>query len=338
MLPSPDSGAAEVATDEASGAAEVATGEASGAAEVATDEASGAADAATDRASASPEIAGGGERGTCERPTPTLPPEGSIERWAYDYIHSQDLAYKCAPPAPPKHFAPETVALDVRAPGRPEALRVTRARPRSLSASAMREPANRAKLLHKFWHHELQAAELMCWALLRFAEAESEFRRGLIGICQDEIRHMGLYQRHIEQLGFRLGDFSVRDWFWERVPTCESPVQFVALMGMGLEAANLEHTPRFEAWFVAAGDHVGAELQAQVGREEVGHVRFGMRWFKTWTGSDDFETWQNALPKPLTPLLLRGKTINRAARLRAEMSEAFISQLEAWRPEPHGRR
>ena len=148
---------------------------------------------------------------------------------------------------------------------------------------------------------------------------------------------MGMYQKHIEALGYGVGDFPVRDWFWERVPTCASVVQFVALMGMGLEAANLEHTPRFEAWFEAAGDHAGAQLQAQVGREEVGHVRFAMRWFRRWTGKDDFDTWQQSLPKPLSPLLLRGKTINRAARRRAEMTESFITDLAAWRPAPRGR-
>jgi uncharacterized ferritin-like protein (DUF455 family) len=192
-------------------------------------------------------------------------------------------------------------------------------------------------LLHKFWHHELQAAELMCWALLRFADAEPEFRAGLVKLCQDEIRHMRLYQQHIEALGFQIGAFPVRDWFWERVPTCANKVQFVALLGMGLEAANLEHAPRFATWFERVGDIEGARVQEQVGREEVAHVRFATRWFRRWTGREDFESWSAALPKPLTPLLMRGKPLNRDARRKAEMSEAFIDDLNAWRPEPHGR-
>src|SRR5690606_31833324 len=106
-----------------------------------------------------------------------------------------------------------------------------------------RDPRARARLLHTFWFHELQAAELMCWALLKFPESEPAFREGLLRIWRDEVRHMGLYQAHIESLGFRLGDFEVRDWFWHRVPTCHNPTMFVALLGMGLEAANLEHAP-----------------------------------------------------------------------------------------------
>jgi uncharacterized ferritin-like protein (DUF455 family) len=148
---------------------------------------------------------------------------------------------------------------------------------------------------------------------------------------------MRMYQRHIEALGYSIGDFEVRHWFWERVPTCCDKIEFVALMGMGLEAANLEHTPRFADWFARAGDAPGAALQHQVGREEVAHVRFAVRWFRRWTGRDDFESWSESLPKPLTPLLMRGKTINRALRSKAEMSDEFIDALTAWRPEPYGR-
>jgi uncharacterized ferritin-like protein (DUF455 family) len=232
----------------------------------------------------------------------------------------------------PDAWDSETGATAPEAPGRPPELHVTLDKPRSVKLGALQQPEARARLLHKFWHHELQAAELMCWAILRFPDTELAFRRGLLRICRDEIRHMRLYEEHIAALGFRVGDFPVRDWFWERVPTCQTPLQFVALLGMGFEAANLEHTPRFASWFRAVGDEAGAVVQEQVGREEVAHVRFATRWFRTWAGSADFDAWERSLPPPLTPLLLRGKTINRASRLRAGMDEAFIDRLEAWRP------
>ncbi len=262
---------------------------------------------------------------------------GTIEQWALGYLRADQLAYKCAPPPPPDHFDAEFVPIDVRDPGRPRELSVSFDKPRTATAAAMSAPKSRARLIHKFWHHELQAAELMCWALLKFARAEEPFRRGLLRICGDELRHMSLYQEHIERLGYSLEDFPVRDWFWERVPSCDSPLQFVALMGMGLEAANLEHTERFAQWFDRAGDAQGAELQRLVGREEIAHVRFGVEWFRTWSGTDDFQSWSECLPKPLTPLLMRGKTINRTARRAARMSEAFIDDLSAWQPEKYGR-
>lgn len=257
----------------------------------------------------------------------------TVESWAGAFVRSTDLSHKCSPGLPPVAFDPRPSPEWVDAPGRPAALVVTRERPRAQNREGMKRPEQRAKLLHKFWHHELQAAELMCWALLAYADTELEFRRGLLGICQDELRHMRLYQGHIERLGFSIGDFPVRDWFWERVPSCLTPVSFVALVGMGLEAANLEHTERFARWFEYAGDREGAELQRQVGREEVGHVRFAVRWFRRFTGNDDFHTWCQALPPPLTPLLLRGKSLQRDARRKAEMSEAFLDALSRWTPE-----
>jgi uncharacterized ferritin-like protein (DUF455 family) len=261
------------------------------------------------------------------------PPPQTLQRWAYDYVRTCDLAYKCAPPPPPTTHEDAAPVRDVREPGRPSTLKVTLARPRALSATAMHEPLQRAKLLHKFWHHELQAAELMCWALLRFPEVDAEFRTGLVRIAQDEIRHMAMYEQHIRKLGCALGDFAVRDWFWERVPTCQTPLQFVALLGMGLEGANLDHTVRFADWFRRARDEEGAWLQEQVGREEVAHVRFAARWFKRWTGGCDFSVWCAALPEPLTPLLMRGKSVQRAPRLKAELSEDFVAELQRWQPE-----
>jgi uncharacterized ferritin-like protein (DUF455 family) len=194
----------------------------------------------------------------------------------------------------------------------------------------------RAKLIHTFWHHELQAAELMCWALLAFSSAEPAFRRGLLRIAEDEIRHMHLYEQHLHLLGYAVGDFPVRDWFWERVPSCESALSFVALMGMGLEAANLEHAPKFAAQFRAAGDEVGAALQERVAREEEAHVRFGTRWFSRWTNGCTFDTWRAQLPEPLSPLILRGHPLAVAARVAAGMPAQFVDALAKWRPEDDG--
>jgi uncharacterized ferritin-like protein (DUF455 family) len=102
---------------------------------------------------------------------------------------------------------------------------------------------------------------------------------------------------------------------------------------MGLEGANLDHTARFSGWLRAVGDHRGAELQEQVGREEIAHVRFATRWFRDWVGDVSFESWRAELPPPLSPLLMRGKTIQRTSRLKAEFPLEFIDELTAWQPE-----
>jgi uncharacterized ferritin-like protein (DUF455 family) len=144
------------------------------------------------------------------------------------------------------------------------------------------------------------------------------------------VRHMGLYAAHLEGLGHRYGDFPVRDWFWERVPSAASPIHFVAALGMGFEGANLDHTLRFADRLRAAGDEAGAAREEQIAREEVPHVRFAIHWFRVFTGHDDFATWSAHLPPPLSPLLMRGAPIDRAGRLRAGFSEAFIDELSRW--------
>ena len=145
-----------------------------------------------------------------------------------------------------------------------------------------------------------------------------------------------MYAEHIAELGFAFGDFPVNDWFWQRVPAAQSPASFVAVMGLGFEGANLDHTRRFAQRFRRAGDERGARLQEQIGAEEIPHVAFGAHWFAQFAGQLDFESWAEALPRPLSPMLMRGRPCNREARLRAGFSEAFLEQLDQWQPDASG--
>ena len=61
--------------------------------------------------------------------------------------------------------------------------------------AGMRDPAQRARILHALANHELQAIELFAWALLAFPDAPLAFRRGLVAILADEQRHLALYMR-----------------------------------------------------------------------------------------------------------------------------------------------
>jgi uncharacterized ferritin-like protein (DUF455 family) len=67
-------------------------------------------------------------------------------------------------------------------------------------------------------------------------------------------------------------------------------------------------------------------------RDEVEHVRFGVQWFEEWTGGQDFDVWSAHLPPPLSPMLMKGKTIDLSARMRAGQSESFIDALRRWSP------
>ncbi len=260
----------------------------------------------------------------------------SVEEWALHFVQSTELRTKVEPPPVPALWESSRAPLRIEQPGRPSELSSPVRRKRTTSVRSLSQPEARARLLHSFWHHELQAAELMCWAILAFPSSEPDFKKGLLGICRDEIRHMGSYQRHIESLGFGLASFGVRDWFWQRVPSCPTALSFVSLMGMGLEAANLEHAPSFAEMFDVVGDVEGAAIQRKIAEEELSHVAFGIHWFRRWTGACDFEEWARQLPPPLSPWVLRGPKLATEARLRAGMSPEFIAQLAAYVPEPRG--
>ncbi len=75
-------------------------------------------------------------------------------------------------------------------------------------------------------------------------------------------------------------------------------------------------------------------MQEQVGREEIAHVRFAARWFRTFQGDLSFSAWEAALPSPLSPMVMRGRPLHRPWRLAAGLDDTFLDLLEAWKPSP----
>lgn len=262
----------------------------------------------------------------------------SAEEWCTALISTRDIDAKLEPATRPEEIVPEAAPslADVLAmgPGRPSTFTITDRAERIPKPGALREASARAKLLHLFVHHEVQAAELFAWAFLRFRSAPEEFRRGLLRLVDDELRHARLYRERLRAHGQDYGDHAIRDWFWLKARDCQGPVNFVALMGLGFEGANIEHAERFTGQFAAAGDAESARVVERVGREEVAHVRFAARWFTHFDGGDpdegpDFERWAASLPAPLTPSVMRGTPLQREPRSRAGLSEAFLDGLAA---------
>ncbi|MCA9001768.1 MAG: DUF455 family protein [Planctomycetes bacterium] len=269
-------------------------------------------------------------------PSTAPPPPGSVEHWCWEFITGDSVEGKLAPgPLPsPKSAWEETppARADLR-PGRPTSWTVSERSPKSPRKGALVHVEQRARLFHTLAHHELQAAELFAWAILAYPDTPLAFRKALLRLIEDELRHLDLYLGHLRCLGHEFGDWPVRDWFWERVPTSPDAAHFVAFVGLGLEGANLEHAARYAEWFRAAGDGAGARVLDQVEREEVAHVTLAHAWFERLTGEPlAFDRWAEYLPKPLSPALLRGLPLNREARLRAGLPPEFLERLEASSP------
>jgi uncharacterized ferritin-like protein (DUF455 family) len=267
------------------------------------------------------------------------PMTGTLERWAWELVHARDLEAKLEPGAPPRTLEAGAPVRRLERPGRPPQLTIVARAPKTPGIDAIRTPSRRAQLVHSFLHHELQAAELMAWAILAFPDTPPSFRTGLAAIARDELRHVGMYRGLLRGLGHDVGDFPVRDWFWERIPRAPSPASFVASLGIGFEGANLDHAARFAARFRAIGDEEGAQIQEQVAEEEIPHVRFALHWFRVFlaeeSGAQDaasprFAAWVARLVPPLSPIVMRGAPIARDARRRAGLDDAFIDELVRW--------
>lgn len=257
-------------------------------------------------------------------------PATDAAAWARRVIEGSALQEKLNPgPCPKPHANPGELPLDL-SPSRPAPLRVTARAPKTPRPGALVREEARAQVLHTFAHHELQAAEIFCWAFLAFPETPRAFRQGLLAIAQDELRHTRQYIAQVERLGSFHGAFEVRDWFWQRFRSVRTPLQFVSLMGIGLEGANLDHAELWAERFRAVGDEEGARCQEQVGREEEPHVAFAVQWFERWAGPVTFERWRAQLPAPLTPTVLRGPALHTEARRRCGLDRTFQAELDAW--------
>jgi len=217
------------------------------------------------------------------------------------------------------------------APARPDELRIVPGRSvkRLPSLAGMRDPRQRARILHALANHELQAVELFGWALLAFPDAPPAFRRGLLRILGDEQRHTRMYASRLASLGFRFGDFPVTGYFWNKIERYSSPARFVCAMSLTFENANLDHSLDYAAAARAAGDEATAAACEEIHRDEIRHVRFGWIWLARFKAPEQtmWEAWRANLAWPMRPALARGRTFHPESRARAGMDAEFIHRL-----------
>ena len=257
---------------------------------------------------------------------------------ARDYAHaivtSDTLAGKLVPPPPDLVLEDAEPALRIAAPGRPSALAIVSGRnARVPPLAGMRDPAQRARILHALANHELQAIELFAWALLAFPDAPLPFRRGLVAILADEQRHLALYIDRLAAHGVGFGDQPVTGHFWNKLDHFATPLGFVCAMGLTFENANLDFAGEYAAAARACGDDATAAVLERVHTDEIAHVHFGYVWLRRLANTDD--VWRAYLANvqfPLGPRRARGATFDRDARRRAGLDEAFIDALAATAP------
>jgi len=263
-----------------------------------------------------------------------------VRAWAEQIVTSRGLADKLAPPPSlpglidDAAFDPSAPPRRIAAPGRPANLAIVPGRQARVPPLAgMRDPAQRARILHALANHELQAIELFAWAVLAFPAAPPAFHRGLLAILADEQRHLALYQGRLAAHGVAFGDHPVTGHFWNKLDHLTGPCEFVCAMNLTFENANLDFAGDYASAARAAGDDATAAVLDQVHADEIRHVHFGWIWLRRLAG--DRPPWQAYLDHvrpPLGPARARGARFDREARRRAGFDEAFIAALEAVAP------
>ena len=253
--------------------------------------------------------------------------------YAIQIVTGDTLAAKLVAP-PDLELTEGDAELRIAGPGRPPELAIVPGRQARVPPLAgMRDPSQRARILHALANHELQAIELFAWAVLAYPDAPLPFRRGLIAILADEQRHMAMYIARLEALGTTFGAHPVTGHFWNKLDHLRDPLAFVCAMGLTFENANLDFAQEYALAARAVGDVATAEVLERVHADEIGHVHFGWIWLCRL--APDVAPWDAYLANvqfPLGPRRARGKTFDREARRRAGFDDAFIAALEASEP------
>ena len=232
-----------------------------------------------------------------------------------------------------EHPGPALIAP--AAPGRPANLQF---KPHATGKSVfpglhrLEETTERGKLLHFFGNHELLATELMALVLLKFPGAPPAFRKGVFETLKDEQEHTRLYMQRMAVCGVQLGDFPVSGYFWRCVSPMEHPIDYVAGLCLTFEQANLDFAGHYGNRFATVGDTDSASLLQKIYRDEIGHVAYGLKWFRRWKnpGESDWDAFCRTLKFPLSPQRAKGFTLNIAGRKAAGLDEHFISQLNVY--------
>ena len=190
----------------------------------------------------------------------------------------------------------------------------------------------RGRLLHFFGNHELLATELMALVLLKFPEAPSSFRLGVLETLKEEQIHTQLYIHRMKQCGVEFGELPLSDYFWKSVSSMEDPLDYVTRLSLTFEQANLDYSFEYKKVFESVGDDATASLLDRIYRDEIQHVGFGLKWFRRWkdSGRTDWEVFRKRLVFPLSPSRAKGSRYNIDGRIQAGLDDSFISDLQVF--------
>ena len=188
----------------------------------------------------------------------------------------------------------------------------------------LEQTRERGQLLHFFANHELLATELMALVLLKFPEAPAAFARASCRRSRMSRNTRGFISNAWADCGIHFGELPVSGYFWRSVSTMENPLDYVSSLCLTFEQANLDFARHYAATFAQVGDQPTAELLEKIYRDEIGHVAYGLKWFRRWKNPDesDWDAFCRQLKFPLSPQRAKGITLNVAGRRAAGLTRS----------------
>ncbi|MBW8865274.1 MAG: DUF455 family protein [Verrucomicrobia bacterium] len=258
-----------------------------------------------------------------------------LRAFAEQILFATSLEEKLRTPAIITDEYPGSPLVTPATPGRPATMQF---KPHAAGKSEfpglhrLEEKSERGKLLHFFGNHELLATELMALVLLKFPDAPAAFRKGVLQTLKDEQEHTRLYIERMKACGIEFGELPVSGYFWRCVSPMENPIDYVASLCLTFEQANLDFARHFAKSFTTIGDTETGNLLEKIYRDEIGHVAYGLKWFRRWKNPDesDWEAFCRTLKFPLSPQRAKGLSLNFAGRKAAGLDEHFIAELNVY--------
>ncbi|HTH97611.1 MAG TPA: ferritin-like domain-containing protein [Stellaceae bacterium] len=211
-------------------------------------------------------------------------------------------------------------------PARPE-LRLPRDMPRRRMGGGTK---GRIAMLHALAHIELNAIDLACDILARFAcGLPPEFATDWLNVAAEEAKHFMLLSARLRAYDAGYGDLPAHDGLWQAADaTADDVLARLAVVPMVLEARGLDVTPMMIERMTALGDEESAAVLKVIYQDEIGHVATGQRWFDRIArcrGLDPLPAWQDLVRRRFKGALKR--PFNAAARDAAGLPGDYYEPL-----------
>jgi uncharacterized ferritin-like protein (DUF455 family) len=223
----------------------------------------------------------------------------------------------------------DVAVLEVDRAGRPERPKLVP--PARVPKRGMGSQRGRLAAMHAVAHIEFNAINLALDAVHRFRTMPDAYYDDWLSVADDEARHFIMVRDYLRRYGSDYGEMDAHHGLWEMAErTAGDLLERMALVPRTLEARGLDVTPMMIRKLEQAGDTDAVAILDVIYREEIGHVKYGTRWFHylcAERGLDGESTFRELVHRHF-PNGLHGP-FNEEARADAGFSPREMSMLEA---------